>query len=713
MKRLLSISFLLLVLPLRAWAQPTLTEDTLQLKNAVVYGKSRSQQLREGAFSVNAVDVAAVASQVTSVTHIVNRTSGIRVRTEGGLGSDFEVSLNGMSGNSVRYFIDGVPMNTKGSEVNLSNFPVGIIDHIEIYKGVVPAWLGADALGGAINIVTKRTRRNRLDASLAAGSFHTYIADLNAQYSLPKTGLLAKLTLGYDYAKNDYKVRDVELWDEAAGRYLLKTVRRFHDDYRSLYGELELSVEDKSWADLFSVSASWTDTGKELQTGSIQTKVYGMAERKQQAAGVSLRYRKKDLLVKGLTLNAHASQTFDHSVTIDTCFRKYQWDQTYIETVRNEITGYGRQIRHYRRPLTTVRANLDYPFSPRHSLNLNYMLTRTENRRYDDVDSDFEPTNDIMTKHVIGLSYTQNFFDGRMGNTFFFKDYINHVNIGQYDKYWITGADRIEHQATKNYTGYGAGMRYVWSEPLALKASYEHTARLPLTRELLGNGTTVYANLTLRPENSDNVNLGLFGTVRPGGGDHLFYYEAGGFYRHVKDFIHLVLSESEGLYQYANVTNVDVKGVEGEVRYSWREHLQLTGNLTFQDARDKNPLNALGKTSVTYNNKIPNRPWFYGNADATWNFYNLLGRGTRLRLNWQYQYVHWFYLTWEGYGARATKSRIPTQHVHTAAATWSWHESRYNLTLECSNLLDATLYDNYKLQKPGRAFLLKFRLLLN
>ena len=31
MKRLLSISFLLLILPLRAWAQPTLTEDTLQL----------------------------------------------------------------------------------------------------------------------------------------------------------------------------------------------------------------------------------------------------------------------------------------------------------------------------------------------------------------------------------------------------------------------------------------------------------------------------------------------------------------------------------------------------------------------------------------------------------------------------------------------------------------------------------------------------------
>lgn len=712
MKNLFYISFLLLVLPAYARAQHSITEDTLRIQDAVVYGKSRTQQLREGAFSVNAVDVAVVASQETNLARIVNRTSGIKVRTEGGLGSDFEVSLNGMSGNSVRFFIDGIPMNTKGSEVNLSNFPLGIIDHVEIYKGVVPAYLGADALGGAINIITKRTRRNRIDASLAAGSFHTYIAELNAQHVLPGRDVLLKLTLDGDYAKNDYKVRDVELWDEEAGRYTPKTVRRFHDDFRSFFGEMEVSVEKRPWTDRFSLSVSFTDIKKELQTGSIQTKVYGMAERRQDALSVSARYRKRNFLVENLELNTHFSHTWDHSATIDTSFRKYQWDQTYIVTTRNEITGYGRQWRHYKRPLTTLRANFDYPFSSRHSLNLNYMLNRTQNRRYDEVDPDFEPTNDVLAKHVLGLSYSQRLLAGRMENTFFFKDYINHVRIGQYDKYWITGADRIEREATKNYCGYGMGSRYEWREALAVKASYEHTARLPLTRELLGNGTTVYANLTLRPENADNFNLGLFGTLHPGG-RHLLYYEAGAFYRHVKDYIHLVLSESEGLYQYANVTNVDVKGFEGEVRYSWREMLQLTGNLTFQDARDKNPLNALGKPSVTYDNKIPNRPWLFGNADATLNFYNLFAKGTRLRLNYQYQYVHWFFLTWEGYGAKATKSRIPTQHVHTAALTWSWCENRYNLSAECSNLLDATLYDNYKLQKPGRAFLLKFRLLLN
>jgi len=51
--------------------------------------------------------------------------------------------------------------------------------------------------------------------------------------------------------------------------------------------------------------------------------------------------------------------------------------------------------------------------------------------------------------------------------------------------------------------------------------------------------------------------------------------------------------------------------------------------------------------------------------------------------------------------------------LHSAALTYSWQGNRYNLTLECNNLFDATAYDNYKLQKPGRSFLAKFRLLLN
>ncbi len=37
---------------------------------------------------------------------------------------------------------------------------------------------------------------------------------------------------------------------------------------------------------------------------------------------------------------------------------------------------------------------------------------------------------------------------------------------------------------------------------------------------------------------------------------------------------------------------------------------------------------------------------------------------------------------------------------------------RYNVTGEVNNIFDRTLYDNYKLQKPGRSIMVKFRLFL-
>ena len=228
---------------------------------------------------------------------------------------------------------------------------------------------------------------------------------------------------------------------------------------------------------------------------------------------------------------------------------------------------------------------------------------------------------------------------------------------------------------------------------------------------MLGNGTTIYPNLALQPENSDNYNLGVFGNVRLGS-KHLLYYEMGGFYRHVTDYIRLVVSETEGMLQYENVKNVDMKGVEGELRYSYADRLQLTANMTYQNALNKNKYKADGQVSATYNNKVPNRPWLFGNAELTLNFRNVLAKNTRLRLNYQYQYVHWFFLTWEAFGARETKARIPNQHIHSAGATYSWKDGRYNFSLECSDLFDAKAYDNYKLQKPGRSFLAKFRLLL-
>ncbi len=687
--------------------------DSVALSGVTVTGKSRAQRLREGTLTVNAIDVQSVAGSISSLNSLVDRTAGVKLREEGGVGSDFDLSINGMSGNSVRYFIDGVPLDSKGSGVTLGNLPVNLIDHIEIYKGVVPTWLSSDALGGAVNIVTNRRRKNYLDVSYGAGSYHTHKGDLNGQYVFGN-GLTIRPTFSVNYSKNDYMMKGVEVWDEEADDYVKANRRRFHDDYLSLIGQMEVGFTDKWWADEFFLNASYNKVNKEIQTGQIQTKVVGEAERRTKAWSIGVNYQKQHFLLKNLTANLSASHTWDHSQTVDTTYRKYNWDGGFTKSSRNEINGRSRTLRHYKRPLTIGRADLRYRFSDVHMLNLSYALNRTGNDRWDERDKSFEPANDVLAKHIIGLSYNQSLFDGRLNNTFFVKDYINHVRIKQTDIPTVTGSREVQGTNTTNYWGGGAGIRFQLAEPLSAKVSYEHSVRLPLSRELLGNGSTIYANVALEPEKSENYNAGLFGTLK--NDVHTFSYEVNGFLRKVDNFIQPQVSEKEGMMQYVNVPAVHIKGVEGELRYDCMQRLQVVGNVTWQDARDRQRFKSDGKESVTYNNHVPNRPWFFASAEVRYDLGHLVShlipQTSHFYLGLDYQWVHWFYLSWEGYGALDTKARIPEKNIFGAQATYSWCRNRYSLSVNCDNLFDHTVYDNYKLQKPGRTLFAKFRVLI-
>ena len=686
-------------------------DDTLMLRQSTVTAKSREQALREGAFAVGALNIRLQASTLQSLTQAIDRTAGIRIREEGGVGSDFDLSINGMSGNSIRYFLDGMPLDAKGTGMTLANLPVNIIDRVEIYKGVIPASFGSDALGGAVNIITNRRARNYLDFSYGIGSFHTHKADFSAQYTGKKTGLVIKPVISANYAKNDYIMRDVKVRNEERTAFVIKDLPRFHDDYLSLFGQLEAGVVDRSWADAFFVSASVSKIDKDIQTGATQDNVIGMAERHTESLNVAARYEKADFLTEGMQLQASVSQTFDHSWTIDTTYRRYYWDGTYIEGSYSEIRHRGKTLRHYRRPLSVVRANLNYRFAQGHDLALNYTLNRVGNRQEDTWDEDFVPTNDVLAKHVVSLSYNQSLLAGRLNNAIFVKDYINHLTVGQDELPSTTGADKVMGSNTQNYLGGGVGSRYLFLEELAVKGSYEHSVRLPISREVLGNGSTVYPNLALKPEISENFNLGLFGTADLGGG-HSLSYEVNGFVRLVDNYIRAQMTETESMMQYVNVAAVHIKGVDGEVRYDWAGKLHLAVNASFDDSRDMRKYTQSGDISITYKNRTPNRPWAWYNAEASYTFRNVGLRDSRLRLSCDYQWVHWFYLTWEAFGSASTKSKVPTQHITNASLLYSWCDSRYNVSLECTNLFDALAFDNYRLQKPGRAFFLKFRLFI-
>lgn len=691
----------------------TLKTDNIALETVDVQAKGKSQQLRETVFAINALDIKPQTNSQNNLANIISRTNGINIRSEGGMGSDYDLSINGLSGNAIRYFVDGMPMESMGSGTNLSNLPLNLIDRVEIYKGVVPINLGSDALGGAVNLITKKQVNNFLDLSYSHGSFNTHRAELNGQYKLGKNSIILRPSLGINHSDNNYTMHGVEVWNPSTKEFENQSVKRFHDAYTSQMGRLEVGVANRWWTDAFFISAMVSKADKELQTGSRQSVVYGQAHRRNESSAISGTYRKKDLFTKNLTVNLAYSHTWDHKTVVDTTFRKYSWDGSYINSSRNEITGRAKSLRQTRRPLNTINWGLSYPWLEKNNLALNYSLNSLHNRQTDETNAEFVPSNDRFDKHITGLSYSREWMSKRLSHLLFVKHYASHLSVEQHELEWITGAKELTGSTTTSHWGGGTGLRYHFAEYLAFKTSVEKSVRLPLPNELLGNNTTIFPNYLLKPESSLNVNLGLSGILRGEPGQR-FDYEINGFIRRVEDYIRLKVSETDGMSQYQNVNDVTIKGLESEMRYRLDKTLDLYANISYLHEINKTRFQDNGKPEITYNNRIPNRPWLYANAGINHNIHNPFNIGkNRLTLGYELRYVHWYYLTWEGYGALKGKSTIPTQWVSNLSANYSWRDERYNLSLNCDNLFDQIVYDKYKLQKPGRAFYIKLRFFIN
>lgn len=136
-----------------------------------------------------------------SVEDLLSETVGVQVRRFGGPGQRSEISIRGSTGSQVVLQIDGVRINdARAGAVDLSTLPVELYERIEVSRGGGAAQAGSGAIGGVVNLVTRRPGdRPRTDATLEAGSFGSYSGSLLRTERRAGT----EFTLGYDGATTD------------------------------------------------------------------------------------------------------------------------------------------------------------------------------------------------------------------------------------------------------------------------------------------------------------------------------------------------------------------------------------------------------------------------------------------------------------------------------------------------------------------------------
>lgn len=671
--------------------------DLTELANVVVFGKTKAQVIRESPEAVSVINAKELQGRSVSLETILNKTIGLKVGQTGGLGSSSRIIVHGLEGNRIQILWDGIPMNTSDGAFSLDEIPIDIIERIEVYKSIIPARFGCDGLGGAVNIVTKEFSTDYLDASYELGSYQTHKGSVFSRKNFPKSGILLGAGGYYTSAKNDYSFRVPEREN------LL--VKRDHDRFRSymLKGKVAFT---KLWFDEISTEFGYYNRFNEIQ-GVLKNIQH--AENKSGMFMLENKLIKSGILNNRLNFESHFSLSHTTNNFVDTARVNHDFEGNIYPSPNGQgETGDVPHSSNDKGLEINERINLDYRLSVNHSLNLNTLINYARRQPNDDIASQHAgfiiggfPSK--KTSVVLGLTWEAKLFGRKLTNMFSAKYFHLHSEIEDLTSYEMIEAPKKKSNTTSQI-GWIEAMKYEPFRGFHLKASYQRAIRLPNSQELFGDGIITFPAAGLKPEKSHNFNLGFLIDKNGILGLSQLQFEVNGFYMQVSDMIKLMKQHMAA--GYVNAEKVHIKGIETELKLDITPTLYAYGNLTYQDVRDV--LDYLPGTQAlnpTKGLRLPNIPYLFANFGAEYHSDRLF-KNWYVKAFWDGKFTEEFFYFWEL--TELQKRRIPRSFVNDIGLLLTY-KNKYSIALECHNLMNKEVWDQFRQPLAGRTFHLKFR----
>lgn len=674
-----------------------LRPESTELANVVVFGKTKAQVIRESPEAVSVINAKELQGRSVSLETILNKTIGLKVGQTGGLGSSSRIIVHGLEGNRIQILWDGIPMNTSDGAFSLDEIPIDIIERIEVYKSIIPARFGCDGLGGAVNIVTKEFSTDYLDASYELGSYRTHKGSVFSRKNFPKSGILLGAGGYYTSAKNDYSFRVPEREN------LL--VKRDHDRFRSymLKGKVAFT---KLWFDEISTEFGYYNRFNEIQ-GVLKNIQH--AENKSGMFMLENKLMKSGVLNNRLNFESHFSLSHTTNNFVDTARVNHDFEGNIYPSPNGQ--GETGDVPHNSNDKgweINERINLDYKLSTNHSLSLNTLINYAQRQPNDDIASQHAgfiiggfPSK--KTSVVSGLTWEAKLFGRKLTNMFSAKYFHLHSEIEDLTSYEMIEAPKKKSNTTSQI-GWIEAMKYEPFRGFHLKASYQRAIRLPNSQELFGDGIITFPAAGLKPEKSHNFNLGFLIDKNDVLGLSRLQFEVNGFYMQVSDMIKLMKQHMAA--GYVNAEKVHIKGIETELKLDISPTVYAYGNLTYQDVRDV--LDYLPGTQApnpTKGLRLPNIPYLFANFGAEYHSDRLF-RNWYVKAFWDGKFTEEFFYFWEL--TELQKRRIPRSFVNDIGLLLTY-KNKYSIALECHNLMNKEVWDQFRQPLAGRTFHLKFR----
>lgn len=552
----LCVSAILLVglLPSRSLAQ---SEEVIETREVVV----SSTRLPDAP-----VDARTLPAKVTVVTADDIRKSGAKTVQEAiqwatgivmydGVGNAFQqsIDLRGFNGQPVpatSVFVDGMRMNEPDfNAINFNLIPYETIERIEIIPGAAAIY-GKNAMGGVINIITKRgADKHQVTGETLFGSFH------RERYNINASGPIGKL----DYHANFSRETESGFRDESAGR-----ISRF-------FGKLGYRPTDTT-----DLTLSYTYVQSHLQqAGSLPLSVAAFDRKRNFTPGD---YEDHETNVVRLT--GRQSLPFGFSLNVNGFYRQLAKDLFTVgqtSTARNPGKTESRGG-------TLQLSQESTPMGFRNTLVLGSEFTRNDfgNNLIGDFGGFVFTNNRATDEDIVGL-YVQ--------DTIHLTSQVILTGGVRYDH------DQLKFQDFNDTTNNGnlrfnrltprAGLTYLVAEPTSLYVNYSQGFRVPTIDELFAQGAGFQTNFGLKAAKSHNYEVGAKHRFGRWGEASLAVFQAD-----VRDEIFFtcnVCDFSDG--RNRNIDKSRRRGIEATFKGRVNQYFDGVVNYTFSQAEFRSQFN--------------------------------------------------------------------------------------------------------------------------
>jgi len=160
-----------------SWAEPA--DADKRSETVIVTATRTAQTVDESLSSVSVITHEDIERQnATSLLEVLQSVAGMSTASYGGQGTLSSLFMRGTNSSHVLVIIDGIKVGSVASGTTSFEFiPVEQIDRIEIVRGPRSSLYGSEAIGGVIQIFTRKgDGKKRPSVSLSAGSYETYKA---------------------------------------------------------------------------------------------------------------------------------------------------------------------------------------------------------------------------------------------------------------------------------------------------------------------------------------------------------------------------------------------------------------------------------------------------------------------------------------------------------------------------------------------------------